>query len=146
MMIRNGAVVAIYKSHLQSEAAIGKCNNICNKNESKEQHYENDPLAPAFGSDELVFGISISLRASDMDDRIESSAAKSYVFKTLLKNDSIKTESKNGVVTLTGTVANANDGSMARTRWKICRESRAWTINWSWPAINRRNIPTPGSA
>ena len=53
MMIRNGAVVAIYKSHLQSEAAIGKCNNICNKNESKEQHYENDPLAPAFGSDEL---------------------------------------------------------------------------------------------
>jgi osmotically-inducible protein OsmY len=49
-----------------------------------------------------------------MDDRIESFAAKSYVFKTLLKNDSIKTESKDGVVTLTDTVANANDGSMSK--------------------------------
>jgi osmotically-inducible protein OsmY len=71
-------------------------------------------LLPLLVATSSVFGISISLRASDMDDRIESSAAKSYVFKTLLKNDSIKTESKNGVVTLTGTVANANDGSMAK--------------------------------
>jgi len=47
------------------------------------------------------------LRASDTDSRIESSAAKSYVFKTYLKGDSIKTESKNGAVTLTGTVTKA---------------------------------------
>jgi osmotically-inducible protein OsmY len=45
------------------------------------------------------------LRASETDDRIESSAEKSYVFKHYLTDDSIKTESKNGVVTLTGTVA-----------------------------------------
>jgi osmotically-inducible protein OsmY len=45
------------------------------------------------------------LRASETDDRIESSAKKSYVFKHYLADDAIKTESKNGVVTLTGTVA-----------------------------------------
>ena len=54
-----------------------------------------------------------SLRASDTDSRIESSAAKSYVFKTVLKDDSITTESKDGVVTLTGTVAKASDKSLA---------------------------------
>ena len=53
------------------------------------------------------------LRASETDDRIESSAAKSHVFKTYLKDDSIKTESKDGVVTLTGTVADASHKSMA---------------------------------
>lgn len=53
------------------------------------------------------------LRASDTDDRIESSAKKSYVFKTYLKDDAIKTESKNGVVTLTGTVADASHRSLA---------------------------------
>ena len=57
---------------------------------------------------------SASLRASDTDSRIESSAAKSYVFKTYLKDDSIKTESKDGVVTLTGTVADANHKSLAQ--------------------------------
>jgi osmotically-inducible protein OsmY len=56
---------------------------------------------------------SASLRASDTDSRIESSAAKSYVFKTYLKDDSIKTESKDGIVTLTGTVADANHKSLA---------------------------------
>lgn len=56
---------------------------------------------------------SSPLRAADTDSRIESSAAKSYVFKTYLKDDSIKTDSKNGVVTLTGTVANASHKSMA---------------------------------
>jgi osmotically-inducible protein OsmY len=35
------------------------------------------------------------------------------VFKTALKDDSIKTDSKNGVVTLTGTVAKASDKSLA---------------------------------
>lgn len=56
---------------------------------------------------------SALLRASDTDDRIESTAQKSYVFKTYLKNDSIKTESKNGVVTLTGTVAAESHKSLA---------------------------------
>jgi hyperosmotically inducible protein len=56
---------------------------------------------------------STSLRAADTDSRIESSAAKSYVFKTYLKDDSIKIESKQGVVTLTGTVAESSHKSMA---------------------------------
>jgi len=53
------------------------------------------------------------LRASETDARIESSAAKSYTFKTYLKDDSIKVEAKDGVVTLTGTVADASHKSMA---------------------------------
>ena len=57
---------------------------------------------------------STSVRAASTDSRIESSAAKSYVFKTYLKDDSIKTESKDGVVTLTGTVAEASHISLAQ--------------------------------
>ena len=60
-----------------------------------------------------LFVTSPSVRASDTDSRIESSAAKSYVFKTYLKDDSIKTESKDGIVTLTGTVAEASHKSLA---------------------------------
>jgi hyperosmotically inducible protein len=52
-------------------------------------------------------------RAASTDSRIESSAAKSYVFKTYLKGDAIKTESKDGVVTLTGTVSESSHKSMA---------------------------------
>jgi osmotically-inducible protein OsmY len=56
---------------------------------------------------------SAPLRAADTDSRIESAAAKSYVFKTYLKNDSIKTDSKDGVVTLTGTVAEESHKTLA---------------------------------
>lgn len=66
----------------------------------------------------LVAGVILtsigSIFASEMDDRIESSAQKSYVFKTYLKGDDIKTESKNGSVTLTGTVENRNHKSLAQ--------------------------------
>lgn len=55
-----------------------------------------------------------SLSATETDDRIESSAQKSYVFKTYLQNDSIKTESRNGTVTLTGTVAESSHKSLAQ--------------------------------
>ncbi len=54
------------------------------------------------------------LRASQTDDRIESSAKKSYVFKHYLTDDSIKIESKNGAVTLTGTVAEDSHIGLAR--------------------------------
>jgi hyperosmotically inducible periplasmic protein len=57
---------------------------------------------------------SVPLRASETDDRIESSAKKSYVFKHYLTDDSIKTESKNGAVTLTGTVAEESHIGLAR--------------------------------
>lgn len=64
----------------------------------------------------IVAGLLLSsspLRAADTDSKIESAAAKSYVFKTYLKDDSIKTESKDGIVTLTGTVAEASHKSLA---------------------------------
>lgn len=48
---------------------------------------------------------SIPAYASEMDDRIESSAKKSYVFKTYLKDDDIKIESMDGAVILTGVVS-----------------------------------------
>ena len=59
----------------------------------------------------LLFGISA--RASDTDERIESSAKKSYVFKTYLKDDAIKVNSTSGAVTLTGTVADDFHKSLA---------------------------------
>jgi osmotically-inducible protein OsmY len=60
-----------------------------------------------------LFLTSSPLRAADTDSRIESSAAKSYVFKTYLKDDSIKVESEKGVVTLTGSVAEDSHKSLA---------------------------------
>jgi hyperosmotically inducible protein len=57
---------------------------------------------------------SMPVLASKTDDRIESSAKKSYVFKTYLKSDDIKVESKDGVVTLTGTVAEESHRTLAQ--------------------------------
>ena len=48
--------------------------------------------------------ISAPLYASKMDDRIESSARKSYIFQTYLRGDDIKIKSKDGVVSLTGMI------------------------------------------
>ena len=61
-----------------------------------------------------LLAISMPVYASNMDDRIESSAKKSYVFKTYLKGDDIKIQSKDGVVTLTGTVAEESHKSLAQ--------------------------------
>ncbi|MCM2285203.1 MAG: BON domain-containing protein [Desulfobacula sp.] len=57
--------------------------------------------------------ITAPLFANETDDRIESSAKKTYVFKTYLKDDKIKMKSKNGFVTLTGTVLDASHKSLA---------------------------------
>ena len=43
--------------------------------------------------------------ASNIDNRIESSAKESYIFKRYLNEDVIQVTSKDGVVTLTGSVA-----------------------------------------
>jgi len=51
--------------------------------------------------------------ASKMDSRIESTAKKSYVFQTYLQGDDIKIESRDGAVTLTGTVADNYHKSLA---------------------------------
>lgn len=48
---------------------------------------------------------SVPVHASRTDNRIESSAKQSYVFRTYLKGDEIKIQSKKGAVTLTGTVS-----------------------------------------
>jgi osmotically-inducible protein OsmY len=57
---------------------------------------------------------SVPVQASKMDDRIESSAKKSYVFKTYLKGDDIKIQSMDGVVSLTGTVSEESHKSLAQ--------------------------------
>jgi hyperosmotically inducible periplasmic protein len=57
---------------------------------------------------------SVPVYASKTDDRIESSARKSYVFKTYLKGDDIKIQSKDGVVSLTGTVSEESHKSLAQ--------------------------------
>jgi hyperosmotically inducible protein len=58
--------------------------------------------------------IEVPAYATKMDDRIESSAKKSYVFKTYLKEDDIKIESKDGAVTLTGNVSEEYHKSLAQ--------------------------------
>ena len=43
--------------------------------------------------------------ASAADDQIESSVKESYIFKNYLQDDAIQVDSQDGVVTLTGSVA-----------------------------------------
>jgi len=57
---------------------------------------------------------SMPVCATEMDERIESSAKKSYVFKTYLQADDIKIQSVDGVVILTGTVSEEFHKSLAR--------------------------------
>lgn len=61
-----------------------------------------------------LLALSLPVQASKTDDRIESTAKKSYVFKTFLKGDEIKIQSKEGAVTLTGTVADNHHKSLAQ--------------------------------
>jgi len=58
--------------------------------------------------------LSMPVQASKMDNRIESSAKNSYVFKTYLQADDIKIKSEDGVVTLTGTVSEESHKSLAQ--------------------------------
>src|ERR1039457_7709712 len=58
--------------------------------------------------------ISVSVHASKMDSRIESSARQSHVFKTYLKGDDIKIQSRDGAVTLTGIVSENYHKSLAQ--------------------------------
>ena len=62
----------------------------------------------------VVLLAGVSARASEMDERIVSSAQQSYVFKTFLKNDAIRVQSDEGVVTLRGTVADESQKSLAQ--------------------------------
>jgi hypothetical protein len=60
----------------------------------------------------LIF--NFQLYVSMTDDRIESSAKQSYVFKTYLKSDDIQIQSRDGVVTLTGSVSAESRKSLAQ--------------------------------
>ena len=61
-----------------------------------------------------LLAFSMPVQASKMDDRIESTAKKSYVFKTYLKDDDIKIQSRDGAVTLTGVVSEESHKSLAQ--------------------------------
>ena len=62
----------------------------------------------------VVLGFSGALLATQLSDRIESSAKKSYVFMTFLKGDDIKIQTmKDSVVILTGTVSEWSHRSLA---------------------------------
>jgi osmotically-inducible protein OsmY len=61
-----------------------------------------------------LLAMSVPVHASTMDDRIESTARDSYVFKAYLKGDDIKIQSKDGVVTLTGIVSEESHKSLAQ--------------------------------
>ncbi len=61
----------------------------------------------------VVLIASGPLQASVTDDRIESSAKESFVFRTFLKNDEVEIKSKEGVVVLTGTVSEESHKSLA---------------------------------
>jgi hyperosmotically inducible periplasmic protein len=56
---------------------------------------------------------SVVLRASETDDRIESSFHTSYVYKTSLKDEHITIRSKDGAVTLAGSVADESHKPLA---------------------------------
>jgi len=88
-----------------------------------------------------LFLINGRLFASETDDRIEASARQSYVFKTYLKGDDIKIQSKDGAVTLTGIVSEES------------RKGLAWETVAGLPGVksvdNRLEVkgasPTPNS-
>ena len=61
-----------------------------------------------------LLALTVPVYASTTDSRIESSAKQSYVFKTYLKGDDIKIESKNGAVTLTGLVSEEYHKTLAQ--------------------------------
>lgn len=93
--------------------AVFKLRNANTESKSKMKTKIIRPLV-LLAATGTLFIMSAPLRASDTDDRIESAAKKSYVFKTYLKDDAIKTECRSGFVTLTGTVAEASHRSLAK--------------------------------
>src|SRR6266850_8277285 len=70
----------------------------------------------AVGIAVVVFGLGTGarVRADNDDHRIEAAAKNSYVFRTYLKNDDITIESKGGMVTINGTVAEESHKMLAR--------------------------------
>jgi hyperosmotically inducible protein len=91
----------------------------------------------------VMFAIAFtttSVRASVTDDRIQSSAKDSYVFRTELRNDSININSNDGLVTLTGTVSEDSHRSLAQDTVEsmpgVKSVDNQLTINGQQPAEN----------
>ncbi|MDZ4184586.1 MAG: BON domain-containing protein, partial [Desulfuromonadales bacterium] len=61
----------------------------------------------------FLMAFSVPVQAADKDNAIETSVKQSYVFKTYLQDDDVKVKSKDGVVTLTGTVSEESRKTMA---------------------------------
>lgn len=57
---------------------------------------------------------SMTLWASVSNDRIEMSFKETYIYKTFLKDDVIKIEAKEGIVTLSGTVSEETHKTLAQ--------------------------------
>lgn len=62
----------------------------------------------------LVLGACTLMSGSDTDSRIEASARDTYVYRTYLKDDSIKIDAKDGVVVLAGTVSAESHKTLAQ--------------------------------
>ncbi len=61
-----------------------------------------------------LFVTSAPLHATEADDKIESSIKETYVYKTYLKDDAVKAKAVDGIVTLTGTVADKFNRTLAQ--------------------------------
>ncbi|MFZ1683850.1 MAG: BON domain-containing protein [Candidatus Zixiibacteriota bacterium] len=87
-----------------------------------------------------LLAISAPLRAADMDGRIEATAKRSFVFQTYLRGDAVNVKSMDGVVTLSGTVANADHRSMAEEMVRSIEEVKnvinQLDINGPAPVVN----------
>jgi osmotically-inducible protein OsmY len=68
------------------------------------RHFNLNPNAAILASVSMIM-VGLPMQAADQDHRIVASAKSSYNFMTYLKDDNIKVESNEGVVTLSGTVS-----------------------------------------
>jgi hyperosmotically inducible protein len=77
---------------------------------SMQTHYQDILMMAVFA----FLAVSSPLHASETDTRVVSAFNDSYVSKTYLKNDAVKVESKEGVVTLSGTVSQHSHKGLAQ--------------------------------
>jgi hyperosmotically inducible periplasmic protein len=100
-------IMEIYQTNLQDLQAVVKPKmRSCTMKKTLNRFAIFATLAST-----LVIGTPIF--AANVDDRIEATAKESYVFKTYLKNDNIKMQAKDGIVTMTGTVSDNSHKSLA---------------------------------
>lgn len=72
-----------------------------------------NPTLPFAAATAAILLAGAPLGASEADERIDTSFKKTFVAKTYLKDDAIRAESKDGIVTLTGTVGDESRRTLA---------------------------------